>query len=103
MNTEIKKALIYLVAALIVSCAWIGSEILRRDGNRSLELLKRQTNIDIEVRRGSDRYALDSVTGDIQRTFLLDKQTGKVWRYYRTMDENRSIKSEGFDLIKEEN
>jgi hypothetical protein len=79
MNPEINKALIYLLAVVVASGAWIAVELLRLSGSR---------------------YSIES-GGALQRTFLLDRQTGQVWGYYVNMDENKKPTDEGFQLIKQ--
>lgn len=77
MNIRFDKALSLPLASCIVSVAWI-----------SVELIKRSTS----------RYTIES-GGALQRTFLLDRQTGKVWRYYINVDENKKPTDEGFQMI----
>ena len=79
MNAAPSKPLIYLVAVLVVCGTWFVIEHFKIE---------------------SSRYSIES-GGALQRTFLLDKKTGRVWRYYVNMDESKNPTSEGFQLIKE--
>ncbi len=83
MNTTVEtKHLIYLGVALILATGWVTAEVVKSEGSR---------------------YSLDS-GGALQRTFLLDKKSGKVWRYYLNTENGKPSGNppyEGFQLIHE--
>jgi hypothetical protein len=77
-SPEVKKALIYSSAALTGVILYLAVR---------------------EVSPRAQRFELVSGTGALGLTFLMDKRTGAVWRYYRNYDSNNVSKGEGFILI----
>ena len=77
MATELKKALIYFAAVVIAALSWYAAEVRREEASR---------------------YSLWSA-GPPGQTFLLDKKTGEIWRYYWNVDGGGNRTSEGFSSI----
>ena len=79
MDTEIKKALIYGATIFVAVSVWCVVDSYKSHLNR---------------------YEIHSA-GVVGITFLLDRQTGAVWRYYRNTDSTGKLTDEGFSLIQQ--
>ncbi len=77
MDTETKKSLIYGAAVVVAVSIWCASDYSIAHVNR---------------------YEMHS-EGSLGLTFLLDKQSGAIWRYYRNHDTNNVLTDEGFMLV----
>lgn len=79
MNPALKNPLIYLLLSAIIAGTWLWT---------------------VHAKSEASRYSIESSSPQ-SRTFLLDKKTGRVWRYYVNMDQNNKPITEGFSLIHE--
>ena len=76
MDSEVKKALIYAATLLAAVLIW------RKPAPPPQHTME-------------SRYEIHS-GGGLGQTFLLDRQTGAVWRYYRNTDNKGEPSDEGF-------
>jgi hypothetical protein len=79
MDTEIRKALIYGATIIVAVGFWSASNYFKAR---------------------LDRYELHTA-GTVGLTFLLNKRSGAIWRYYRNTDTNGKFSDEGFSLVRE--
>jgi hypothetical protein len=76
VNTDVAKALIYGLSAIITVSIWSYTSRLN---------LK------------TPQFSIETSLGGLP--FLIESRSGTVWRYYRNTDAQQNITSEGFTLV----
>ena len=104
MKTDIFKVIIYSLTAILATWIWHYTEIAKTNTRSAAEEAKTNAQCAAEVTKGEmSRYTIESgSSASAPLALLLDKKTGRVWRFYRENDEKtgRLIK-DGFTLLKE--
>lgn len=85
MNSDKYSAIILAITIVAVTLIWSKTEITK---TKTLGAAQEE----------SSRYTIDS-GAKMTPPLLLDKKTGRVWRYYRNDDKTGALINEGFTIL----